>query len=276
MRFDFHCHSHYSDGSLSPEDLAIYANEREISLLALTDHDSISGIAELKSYIAKNNFEIKIINGIEISALSDFGEVHVVGLGIDLEHPLLKDKLALQIKKRWQRATEICEKLAKLGVNHVFQAVEKQVKEVATRTHIAQALVELNYVKDKQQAFKKYIGKQGKIKIAKDWMTLDEVIDLIHQAGGISILAHPTRYAVSNRKLSLLLESFKAEGGQAIEMAYPSLNKDKSAWLELQREKWGFMASSGSDFHYPNLTWSDLGKFPTLSHHIPHVLNKLT
>ncbi len=273
MKFDFHCHSYFSDGALSPEALADYANERDISLLALTDHDCIDGISHLQQAIDKKQLPIQVINGVEVSSLTDYGEVHIVGLGVSLDNQGLNSELKKQQVKRWDRAEAISSQLLKKGVDGIFDYLQASIKQVVTRSHIATGLVELGYVKNRQQAFKRYIGNSGKVKVAKDWMKVDQVIDLIRQAGGVSILAHPTRYSLSNRKLSLLIEGFKAEGGDAIELAYPSVDKAKADWLEVQRKKYDLLASSGSDFHYPGLSWSDLGRFPQVSQEIPHVLS---
>ncbi len=280
MKFDFHCHSHFSDGQLSPVELVDYALEREIELLALTDHDTVDGIAVAQKYINKltlssGKFNFQLAAGVEISALTDFGEVHVVGLNIDSENQDLLLALKTQQGKRWQRAEKIDQQLGKLGVTGVLQECEKQVVQVITRSHIAKAIVSLGHAKDMQQAFKKYIGKKGRIKVSKGWMSLEQAISLIHEAGGISILAHPTRYPLSNKKLSLLIENFKLAGGQAMEMAYPSLNKDKRDWLKIHLDKNQLLASSGSDFHYSGLKWSDLGRFPVLDGQIPHVIHQM-
>ncbi|TQV87470.1 PHP domain-containing protein [Aliikangiella coralliicola] len=275
MRYDFHCHSHFSDGALSPEALIDYAIDKEIDVLALTDHDSTGGLESAREQIKAIGASLRLLNGIEISALTEFGEIHIVGLDIDAENEGLKRTLAIQQKNRWSRVEEYDVKLAKIGVKGILQEVRNQAVEVATRPHIARAIVNLGFAKDMDQAFKRYIGKKGRIKVSKSWVPMAEAIDLIRQAGGISVLAHPTRYPLSNRKLSLLIESFKCEGGNAMEMAYPSLNRDKSDWLKIHREKNGLLASSGSDFHYPNLRWTDLGRFPNLDPSIPHVKDEL-
>ena len=102
-------------------------------------------------------------------------------------------------------------------------------------------------------------------------LAVQDAIGLIQAAGGKAVLAHPTRYPLTNRKLSLLIKAFKEAGGDAIEMAYPSLNPDKMAWLKVHREQNELFASSGSDFHFPGLKWTDLGRFPSLDNSIPHV-----
>ena len=271
LKFDFHCHSDFSDGTLSPQQLLKYAVEREIELLSLTDHDTVSGLSVLKKEIEAMNAPLTLIPGIEISATSEFGEIHIVGLGIDQDNQPLIKRLEMQQKARWERAELIQAKLSKCNIEGVYDYLKDNVKQVVTRTHIARAIVEMGFAKDMQQAFKKYIGKKGRARVKQEWVPMDEAVDLIDGAGGIAVLAHPTRYPVSNRKLAYLIESFKAVGGHAIETAYPSLNKDKSAWLELHRDKNELLASSGSDFHYPDLKWTDLGRFPRLNDDIPHV-----
>ncbi|WP_196137884.1 PHP domain-containing protein [Aliikangiella sp. G2MR2-5] len=275
MKYDFHCHSHFSDGALSPHALVQRAADNEITHLALTDHDSLSGLEQAIAAAQSCDKEIRIINGVEVSAMSEFGEVHIVGLGVDPQNEALINNLKSQNQARWQRAEKINSKLVRCGIEGVFDWLQANVVEVVTRTHIAKALVELEKVSDMQQAFKKFIGRKGRAKVAQEWLPLELVIELIHRAGGMAVLAHPTRYPLSNRKLSYLIEAFAAEGGDAIEMSYPSLNKDKMQWLSIHREKHNLMVSAGSDFHYPNLKWTDLGRFPFLDQSLPHVLEKL-
>ena len=244
--------------------------------MALTDHDTIDGLAVARQHIKDNDYAINLVNGVEISALTEFGEIHIVGLGLDIENQALVESLQEQQNQRWLRAEAFDEKLIKAGLSGVLALLKNDVKQVVTRTHIAQAIVSLGFAKDMQQAFKKYIGKQGRVKVAKNWMSMESAIHLIRQAGGTSVLAHPTRYPISNRKLSYLIEAFANNEGQGIELAYPSLNKDKMEWLKIHQEKNGLIASSGSDFHYPNLRWTDLGRFPQVDPTIPHVFEILS
>ena len=275
MRYDFHSHSHFSDGTLSPTELVQRAEERDINLLALSDHDSVSGLIEATIAIEQQGLSVKLINAIEISAQTDFGEIHIVGLGINPKGPALVEQLAIQQNKRWERAILVSEKLDSLNVHGVLDFLRQNCVEVVTRTHMARALVELGHVKDNQQAFKKYLGKKGRVKVPASWMPMEQAIELIHQSGGLAVIAHPTRYPVSNRRLSYLIEEFKLAGGDGIEVSYPSLNPDKRIWLEALRDKHDLLASAGSDFHYPDLRWTDLGRFPPVDVNVPHVIDKL-
>jgi len=275
IRYDFHSHTHYSDGVLSPEDLVERAEEKGLDLLAISDHDSVSGIAKARAHIKANKLKLSIVDSIELSAQSDFGEIHIVGLNIDTDHTGLLELLDKQQKKRWQRAGIFEEKFQKIGIDGVMEDLKSRCKDVVTRSHIASALVNLGHVKDFNQAFKQFIGKKGRVKVATDWVSMEDAIVSIHEAGGVAILAHPTRYSMSNRRLGYLIEEFKINAGDAIEVSYPSLNPDKKNWLEIQREKNDLLASAGSDFHYPNLKWSDLGHFPTVAQNTPHVLDMI-
>ncbi len=274
--YDLHTHSDYSDGTLSPQELIARAIEKNLETIALTDHDTISGWVDAQNYIQQNNLSINFIKGIEISAKAEFGEIHIVGLNLTGNTEALETKLKQQQQARWERAHKINTKLIKCGVTGVFEHLKNNVKQVVTRTHIARAILELGYVSDMQQAFKKYIGKKGRAKVSQEWVAMGDAIDLIKGAGGVAVLAHPTRYPISNRKLSYLIAEFAESGGQSIEISYPSINKDKSVWLKHHQSKNELYASAGSDFHYPNLKWTDLGWFPDIGQDNQHVFSLLS
>lgn len=275
MRYDFHTHTDYSDGVLSPIQLVERAQQKGVDLLAISDHDSISGIEEAKKRVTASRLPLTVISGIEISAQSDFGEIHTVGLNIDLKNTDLIAFTQQQQKIRWSRAEAMEMKFRRIGITGVLENLRACCKQVVTRSHIARSLVTLGYVKDNNQAFKKYIGTKGRIKVPAQWIKMERAIETIHNAGGLAILAHPSRYPMSNRRLSYLIEEFKIAGGDAMEISYPSLNADVRGWLEVQRRENDLLASGGSDFHYPDLKWSDLGYFRKISDDIPHVLHVL-
>jgi len=275
MRYDFHAHTHYSDGILSPAQLVTRAHGKGVELLAISDHDSISGIAEAKDIVCSEELSLTVIEAIELSAQSDFGEIHIVGLNIDSDNLDLIALTKQQQQKRWSRVEEMELKFKKLNVEGVLVDLRANCKQVVTRSHVARSLIKLGYVKDNNQAFKKYMGKKGRVKVSTDWVTMEQAVSIIQGAGGLAILAHPTRYPMSNRRLSYLIEEFQIAGGDAIELSYPSISPDKMGWLEVQRSKNNLLASGGSDFHYPDLKWSDLGRFPRIRDDIPHVLNSI-
>ncbi|MDQ7050480.1 MAG: PHP domain-containing protein [Enterobacterales bacterium] len=274
MHYDFHSHTYYSDGVLSPCDLVDRARSENLQLLAISDHDSISGLMEAKQYLKQQTItDLKLINAVELSVQTDFGEIHMVGLNIDPFNTELLKVIELQQQKRLERLSVYEEKFNRINIFGIEQATLDLSTQVVTRSHLARALVLMNLVKDNQQAFKKYIGKKGRIKVATNWVAMEQAILAIHGAGGLAILAHPTRYPMSNRRLTYLIEEFSLAGGDALEVAYPSLSPDKKAWLLQLRQKHDLLVSGGSDFHYPDLKWTDLGRFPRIDSNIPHVID---
>ena len=276
ITYDLHTHTSFSDGQLTPEELINRAVERNIDLLAITDHDSLSGLQSANDYCNKADLGINIINGIELSASSDFGDIHIVGLGIDLSSVELLRLVEQQKRLREERAKIIDEKLSKAGIKDILNLIKQDGVELVTRSHFAQKLIKEGHAKDNNQVFKRYLGRKGKAKVKNSWESMQNCIEVITKSGGVAVLAHPTRYAISNRKLSYLIEEFKLEGGLGIEVSYPSLNPDEAGWLEVQRKKNDMLASAGSDFHFPDLKWSDLGKFRPVKKDTPHVLDQLS
>ncbi len=275
VNYDFHSHTHFSDGALSPKELVMRAIDKGVNLLAITDHDSISGLQQAHTCKAKNDLSLDLINGIELSANSDFCDIHIVGLGIDTGSNQLNQLVKEQKIKRWERAENINKKLKKSGIDNILELIKEDHVDVITRSHFAQKIIKLGFAKDNKQVFKRFLGRKGKAKAQNNWESLENCIRVIQEAGGLAVLAHPTRYALSNRKLSYLIEEFKIEGGDGIEVSYPSLNPDQASWLEMHRAKNDLLASAGSDFHYPDLKWSDLGRFREVKKDIPHVLDQL-
>lgn len=179
MRYDFHSHTHFSDGVLSPSELVERAIEKGVELLAISDHDSVGGIKDAKQAVASDKVDLQIVPAIELSAKTEFGEVHVVGLNIDIANGNLLELIDTQQKKRWLRVETFESKFQQLGVDGVLEYLKNNVKQVVTRTHVARALVELGFVNDNQQAFKKYLGKKGRVKAPIDWMSLETAVDAI-------------------------------------------------------------------------------------------------
>lgn len=275
INYDFHSHTNYSDGALSPANLIMRAIDKGVELLAITDHDSISGLDIARTHLNNDHLPVQLINGIELSAGSDFCDIHIVGLGIDTGSSELKRLIKNQKTKRWERAEHIDAKLQKAGIANTLKLIQADNIDVITRSHFAQKLIQQGHAKDNKQVFKRFLGKKGKAKVQNHWASMENCIQTIQKAGGLAVLAHPTRYDISNRKLSYLIEEFKIVGGDGIEVSYPSLNPDQGGWLEVQRAKNHLLASAGSDFHYPDVKWSELGKFRPVKKNIPHVLDRL-
>ncbi|MBL4581235.1 MAG: PHP domain-containing protein [Gammaproteobacteria bacterium] len=260
MKADLHCHSHFSDGKQSPSFLLQRATENGLTHLALTDHDCIDGLASLQ----REAEELTIINGVELSCLWNTMEIHIVGLFIDPTNSGMEKLLASQQAQRKNRAQAIDKNLQKLGTPGLMSYLQSLPCTAYTRSHIADFLVQEKVCKNKQKAFKTHLGKRGRVYVAASCCSLNEGITAILNASGIAVVAHPGRYSLSKTKLGLLLDDFKACGGEAIEGSYSNIDPTTKAYLSKLAEEKSLYLSVGSDFHDAAATWTDIGKFPAL------------
>ncbi len=259
-KVDLHSHTQESDGSLSVEELINRAIEHDVGLLAITDHDTVAAHAYVDKYIQGQ--PIKVIPAVEISAAAENHELHIVGLGIDPKHQGLQQLLKSNRDARQIRATKILQRLKKSGLDDLTEQLNELVpSEVVCRSHLAQLLCEQGVVKNFQKAFKKYLGRSGKAWVSIKWQPMADVIACIKNAGGTAVLAHPSKYKLSNIRLELVIDEFVKAGGEAIEIAYPGLNPAQRALLIRQVDKHQLQVSQGSDFHHPGTSWTELGAF---------------
>ena len=255
---DLHCHSRASDGTLTPTELIERANERGVTHLALTDHDTIDGLTEAARAAA--SVGVTLINGIELSCVWKSQTIHVVGLDFDAESADLLKELAVQHDNRWRRARTIAERLERVRVPDLLAlATEQAGGDVPGRPHFARALVDRGVVKDQNQAFKRYLGagKPGDVKAF--WPELDTVVQWINRAGGVAVLAHPRKYKMTATRLRALVSDFRRCGGQAIEVSTSGQSSGDLGFLAELCRREGLLASQGSDFHFPGAPWCELG-----------------
>lgn len=260
MRIDLHSHSTCSDGHFSPDELVARAVEKEVDVLALTDHDSVDGIAQAQLAIEKNGWPLFLVPGVEISCTWDAIEVHVVGLDIDTSNSELKALLACQEQARTERGIELGRRLEKNKIPGCYEgAVALAGDGMLTRSHFARYLVEQKHCKNMQNAFDRYLARGSRAYVPHQWASISEVVAVIHAAGGKAVLAHPGRYKLSTKWLKRLLVLFKEAGGDAIEVSLCQQSPHERSTLGQYCRDYGFMASVGSDFHTP-LPWVELGK----------------
>jgi len=260
---DLHSHTYLSDGELSPEDLLARARQLGIRQLAITDHDSIAAYRILGQSPADPE-NPALLPGVEISANWEGREIHIVGLLFDLENPVLNQLLQRQQQHRRERAEDIGRQLEKAGITGLKSYLAELPCESVGRSHIAEFLVKTGKVGSKQQAFAKYLGKGGRLQTSVPWCSVNEAVEAIGTAGGISVLAHPDRYQFNRARLRRLLTEFAACGGDALEVSYSNLNPQKLDLLAALAMETGLWASVGSDFHTPQNTWMDLGRIRQL------------
>lgn len=266
--YDLHCHSSASDGVLSPSEVVQRAYEQQVSVLALTDHDSISGLDEAQAQAER--LGMRFINGVEISTKWENRAIHIVGLDFEKTHPKMTALLQQQAEKRLERAVKIGEKLAKLGVENAFEGAKKFTQGEVTRAHYARYLVEIGKVSNINQAFKKYLSQGKSAYVKAEWVDIPTAIEIIHQAGGQAVLAHPLRYTLTTKWIKKLIADFAQSGGDAIEVAGCGQTKDQRLLLARWAEEQGLYGSVGSDFHFP-CGWIELGR----SLHLPETVQPI-
>ncbi|EGQ8016734.1 TPA: PHP domain-containing protein [Vibrio alginolyticus] len=260
MRIDLHSHTTASDGRLEPKDLVERALSFDIEVLAITDHDTVDGLALAKQYVQDNNLPIKIINGIEISTVWQNKDIHIVGLNIDPENEQLSALIEQQKQHRITRSELIAERLQKATRVGVLEEVRKIAGDApVTRAHFAKWLVDNGYAKTMQMVFKKYLTRNNPGYVPPNWCSMKDAVDAIHAAGGMAVLAHPGRYKLTAKWIKRLLAAFVEAGGDAMEVAQPQQAQQERRNLADYAIQYKLLASQGSDFHYPS-PWMELGR----------------
>lgn len=266
LKYDLHSHTTTSDGALSPSDLVARAIEKGVNILAITDHDTVAGLAEAQRYVASYNQDnegeiFHLINGIEASTVWENKDIHIVGLNVDIESPALLDFIETQTETRFARAKLMAERLAKANIEGAYAGAREFADSDAniTRAHFARWLVEAGYAKNIPEVFKRYLvrGKPGYV--PPPWCEMKVAIDAITQAGGVAVLAHPSHYKLTTKWLRRLIIAFKDAGGVGMEIAHPQQSiQDRRLLADLANE-YQLLTSQGSDFHHQT-PWLELGK----------------
>ena len=263
LSIDLHMHSTVSDGVLSPTELVDLCHENNVQVMALTDHDTIEGLAEARVAANKNN--ITLINGAEFSATWRKKVLHIIGLNIDTDNPELKSSLKDLKEQRLNRAERIAKKLDGIGISGSLDGAKKFSNGgLITRPHFAQFMVEAGHAKDPQDAFKRYLGNNKKAYVSTEWPAMETVIENINNAGGIAVLAHPLRYKMTASWLRRLFASFKEEGGQGMEVVCGYYTPTEIETSSAYALKFDLMGSVGSDYHGHSQYSNKPGRIPPL------------
>ncbi|QOJ08317.1 MAG: PHP domain-containing protein [Nitrosomonas sp. H1_AOB3] len=261
---DLHSHSTISDGMLPPSRLLAHAAVRGVNVLALTDHDDIAGLSEASRSAQQEN--ITLIRGVEISVTWHGRTLHILGLGINPEHPPLAEGLKKIRDGRMDRARAIAAQLDKFGIHGSFEGASAQAgtSRLIGRTHFARFLVSQGYAKNVKSVFKKYLVKGKPGHVSHVWVSLDEAIGWIRGSGGQAVIAHPARYKLSNDLLEQLLCEFRELGGAGIEVVSSSHTPEQTRQFAALATRMNLYASCGSDYHGPGESYFDLGRLPAL------------
>ena len=264
LNADLHCHSVVSDGTLSPEALAERAKSNGVQLWALTDHDEVGGPRRAAAAARAQN--LRYLSGVEVSVTFAGHTVHIVGLGFDAEDGALQQGLHDTRGGRQQRAMDMSESLARVGIQGAYVGALKFVgnPELISRTHFARFLVEAGVCRDTSEVFRKYLteGKPGYV--PHRWATLRDAVHWITQAGGIAVIAHPGRYKFTANEEYALFTEFKSHGGEAVEVVTGSHTPQEYLKYAETAKEFGLAASRGSDFHSPDESHTELGTLPFL------------
>ena len=264
LNADLHCHSVVSDGTLTPEELAVRAQANGVELWALTDHDQVGG--QHRAAAAARAAGMAYLTGTEISVTFCNETVHIVGLGFDADNAEMTQGLYDTRGGRGKRAQEMSEQLAQVGIRGAYEGALRFVgnPELISRTHFARFLVEQGYCKDTSEVFRKYLteGKPGYV--PHRWASLKDAIRWINDAGGMAVIAHPGRYKFTANEEYALFTEFKAHGGRAVEVVTGSHTPAEYVEYADKALEFDLAASRGSDFHSPDESHCDLGKLPVL------------
>ena len=244
-RADFHCHSTASDGVLAPSELVELAYRQGVRILALTDHDSIEGVAEACRAAARYP-DFTLIPGVELGTDIPGAEVHVLGHFLDPDDAELRDTLRRLRESRLGRGRAMVERLRELGFDVTWEQVRRFAGDGAVgRPHVAQALLEKGYVATVTEAFEKYIGRTGPAYVGREKLTPAEAVATIVRLGGIPCLAHPADLA----GLDGLLGELKAAGLVAMEVFYKDYDPPTVERLRAASAGFDLIPLGGSDYH---------------------------
>lgn len=263
MHYDLHSHSLASDGTLSPSELVARAAAAGVDVLALTDHDDTSGIAE--ATLAATHQGIELVAGVEVSVTWSGQTIHVVGLHIDPTSSLLLQGLERLREFRNWRAEEMGRRLAKHGIEGAYEAARALAKgRIISRTHFAHFLAREGHARTVRDVFKSFLKPRKPGFVPGNWASLEEALTWIHGAGGQAVIAHPARYNMTASKRRKLIGEFVELGGEGLEVVSGSHSRGDNFSMAQLARMFGLLASAGSDFHGPENPWVELGRLQPL------------
>jgi hypothetical protein len=255
---DLHVHSTYSDGTFTPSMLIEEAVNKGLSAIALTDHDATDGIDE--GLLAAGKAGIELIPGIEFSTFYNKKEIHIVGLFIDHKNPEFARRLCDFREGRENKNIKMCEKFKEIGIDVSYEEMKEMYPNaVITRAHFADYLLKKGIVRDRNEAFDRYIGDGCVCYVDREKITPKEAIELIHSVGGVAVLAHPVLYHLGNDAMQALMDYLCANGLQALEAVYSTYSASDERDMRRLAAKYGILISGGSDFHGQNKPKISLG-----------------
>lgn len=253
---DLHVHSCFSDGTSTPRQLVELAKQAGLKAFALTDHDTVEGIAEAIS--CGNQAKIRVIPGIELSCEYTVSpakkkEIHILGYNLDYTQPALLDALSSIAKERDMRNRKMCQNLHEAGYPITYEELTGRFPiKILTRAHFAKFLFEKGAVGSIDAAFRKILAQDGPYFVMRKYLTPKKGIELIKKAGGIPVLAHPLLYKLSVSEIRRLLTELKEHGLSGLEVLYSRNQGNDEAFLRKLADEFHLIITGGTDFHGEN------------------------
>lgn len=284
LPIDLHVHSTRSDGTYTPTQLVDYAMKKGLAAFALTDHDTVDGLEEAVSYAEKLRRKPsapgtatgeqlvpkcesqqplpvpEVIPGIEFSTEYQGQDVHILGYYIDYHQEAFLKKLQEFVDSRTLRNQKMCRLLQEAGIAVTYEALLSEFPDsVITRAHYAKYLLRHGYIQSMKEAFDRYVGDHCPCFVPREKVTPVQAVQLILEAGGIPVLAHPILYHMSDARLEALTGELKAAGLTGIEAIYSTYRPCDERQIRRLAEKFDLLITGGSDFHGDNKPGLDLG-----------------
>jgi 3',5'-nucleoside bisphosphate phosphatase len=260
MRCDLHMHSTVSDGSFAVAELVPLVHAAGVSVFALTDHDSVDGLPVAREQARR--LGLTLISGVELSTRHESFELHILGYGFDPEHPLLTEKLIQQKAARHNRLPAIVERLRSLGANIALEDVYRVAGDANPgRPHVARALMALGFVRDTEEAFRRYLGDAGPANVRKVVPSPAEAISWIHAAGGKAVWAHPLARQIHRPGgFEALARELQSAGLDGLEEVHPAQDPNARRRIRQISRELGLKLTGGSDFHGQATPGVSIGK----------------
>lgn len=256
-----HVHSTYSDGTNTPKELVEIALKNNLCAIALTDHDTIDGLAEIIQ--CSKNTNLKIIPGIELSTgfKNLEQDVHILGYNINYNETAFVEHIENFQKERDNRNKTMIERMKKDGIDISYEKITLAYPDaVITRAHFARFLMEKGYVSSVREGITKFLSKTSKYYVSRTLITPAQAVEIIKKAGGKAVLAHPLLYGLSDTELNDLIKDLKNYGLDGIEAIYSLHSPDEESYVKKLASKHNLLLSGGSDYHGSNKPDILLGK----------------
>lgn len=257
---DLHVHSNESDGTLTPAQVVEQAAQAGLSAIALTDHDTVGGVAE--AIAAGERLGVRVIPGIEISSARNGGDVHILGYGVDVHQPEFLKELDKIRNIRIERNIKMAKLLADHGFAITYEDLMAKFGEgaIITRAHFARYLLDTNQIASVNEAFEKYIGPGCPCYLPKEEITIERAMAILRMAGGRPVLAHPMLYKLTKDELEELVDRLIDLGLYGIEAVYTTYSTDEENYVKKLAQRKGLVITGGSDFHGANKPKIAIGK----------------